>query len=151
MGEVYTTLTKILEGITLVPESKLVLNGDESLLGKLDVKNELIFYGFKTPINENKTIDVNADSKFCKFCKTPYSYNFVTYNHLGDYYCTGCGYTHPSIKYGVDEILELTAEKFNCKVLEILRFILDNLEFIIFIMLFVLILLQRNLMLITVQ
>ena len=90
-GEVYTTLTKILEGITLVPESKLVLNGDESLLGKLDVKNPLVFYGFKTPINENKTIDGNADSKFCKFCKTPYSYNFVTYNHLGDYYCTGCG------------------------------------------------------------
>ena len=114
-GEVYTTLTKILEGITLVPESKLVLNGDESLLGKLDVKNELIFYGFKTPINENKTIDVNADSKFCKFCKTPYSYNFVTYNHLGDYYCTGCGYTHPSIKYGVDEILELTAESSTVK------------------------------------
>ena len=89
-GEVYTTLTKILEGITLVPESK-------------------------TPINENKTIDVNADSKFCKFCKTPYSYNFVTYNHLGDYYCTGCGYTHPAIKYGVDEIVELTAESSTVK------------------------------------
>ena len=114
-GEVYTTLTKILEGITLVPESKLVLNGDESLLGKLDVKNPLVFYGFKTPINENKTIDVNADSKFCKFCKTPYSYNFVTYNHLGDYYCTGCGYTHPAIKYGVDEIVELTAESSTVK------------------------------------
>lgn len=37
-GEVYTTLVKILEGVTKVPESKLVLNGDESLLGKLDVK-----------------------------------------------------------------------------------------------------------------
>ena len=114
-GEVYTTLTKILEGITLVPESKLVLNGDESLLGKLDVKNELVFYGFKTAINENKTIDVNADSKFCKFCKTPYSYNFVTYNHLGDYYCTGCGYTHPAIKYGVDEVLDLTSESSTVK------------------------------------
>ena len=114
-GEVYTTLTKILEGITLVPETKLVLNGDESLLGKLDVKNPCIFYGFKTAINDNKTIDVNADSKFCKFCKTPYSYNFVTYNHLGDYYCTGCGYTHPQIKYGVDKIIELTAESSTVK------------------------------------
>ena len=114
-GEVYTTLIKILEGITLVPETKLVLNGDESLLGKLDVKNPCIFYGFKTAINENKTIDVNADSKFCKFCKTPYSYNFVTYNHLGDYYCTGCGYTHPQIKYGVDKIIELTAESSTVK------------------------------------
>ncbi len=77
--------------------------------------DKLVFYGFKTPINKNKTIDVNADSKFCKFCKTPYSYNFVTYNHLGDYYCTGCGYTHPKIKYGVDEILDLTAESSTVK------------------------------------
>ena len=114
-GDVYTTLSKILEGITLVPTSKLILNGDESLLGKLDVKNPLVFYGFKTPINENKTIDVNADSKFCKFCKTPYSYNFVTYNHLGDYYCTGCGYKRPTLKYGVDEIVELTAESSTVK------------------------------------
>ena len=114
-GEVYTTLSKILEGITLVPTSKLILNGDESLLGKLDVKNPLVFYGFKIPINENKTIDVNADSKFCKFCKTPYSYNFVTYNHLGDYYCTGCGYKRPTLKYGVYEIVELTAESSTVK------------------------------------
>lgn len=114
-GEVYTTLTKIMEGIALAPQSKLVLNGDESLLGKLDVANECVFYGFKTAINENKTIDVNADSKFCKFCKTPYSYNFVTYNHLGDYYCPGCGYAHPSIRYGVDEVLELTSESSTVK------------------------------------
>ena len=66
-------------------------------------------------INENKTIDVNADSKFCKFCKTPYSYNFVTYNHLGDYYCTGCGYKRPTLKYGVYEIVELTAESSTVK------------------------------------
>lgn len=114
-GEVYTTLTKILEGVVKVPESKLVLNGDESLLGKLDVKNPTLFYGFNTSITENKTIDINADSKFCKFCKTPYSYNFVTYNHLGDYYCTGCGYTHPKNKYAVDEILDLTSESSTVK------------------------------------
>ena len=114
-GEVYTTLTKILEGVVKVPESKLVLNGDESLLGKLDVKNPSVFYGFNTAISENKEIDVNADSKFCKFCKTPYSYNFVTYNHLGDYFCTGCGYTHPKNTYAVDDILELTAESSTVK------------------------------------
>lgn len=41
-GEVYTTLVKILEGVSKVPDSKLVLNGDESLLGKLNVKNKCI-------------------------------------------------------------------------------------------------------------
>lgn len=41
-GEVYTTLNKILEGIYNVPETTLVLNGDESLLGKLDLKTLFI-------------------------------------------------------------------------------------------------------------
>lgn len=115
-GEVYTTLNKILEGVYNVPTSKLILNGDESLLGKLDIKNPVEFYGFKTNINENKTIDINADAKFCKFCKTPYQYNFITYNHLGDYYCTCCGYKRPEIKYGVDEIIDLTSESSTVKI-----------------------------------
>ncbi len=109
-GEVYTTLVKILEGIVKVPESKLVLNGDESLLGKLDVKNPVKYYGFNTSINENTLLDLNADAKFCKFCKTPYSYNLVTYNHLGDFYCPKCGYKRSNLDYAVNEIFELTPE-----------------------------------------
>lgn len=107
-GEVYTTLVKILEGVVKVPESKLVLNGDESLLGKLDVKNPCIYYGFNTPIKEDNSLDLNADAKFCKFCKAPYSYNFVTYNHLGDFYCPECGYKRADLAYAVNEIYELT-------------------------------------------
>ncbi|WP_252231716.1 Mur ligase family protein [Clostridium sp. ZBS15] len=109
-GEVYTTLNKILEGIVKVPDSKLILNGDESLLGKLDLKNPMIYYGFNTPINENHSIDINADSKFCKVCKTRYSYNFVTYNHLGDFYCTECGYKRPTLSYAVNKIFDLNPE-----------------------------------------
>ena len=77
-GEVYTTLTKILEGVQKVPTSKLVLNGDDSLFGKLDVPNPTVYYGFNVPIKDDNKIDVNADAKFCKFCKSPYNYNFLT-------------------------------------------------------------------------
>ena len=91
-GEVYTTLIKILEGIYNVPESKFVLNGDESLLGKLDVKKPCYFMDLIHQLMKIKPLKLNADAKFCKFCKTPYSYNFVTYNHLGDFYCPNCGY-----------------------------------------------------------
>lgn len=107
-GEVYTTLLKILEGVKKVPNSKLVLNGDDSLFGKLPIPNEGIYYGFKTPIKEDNSIDVNADAKFCKFCKAPYSYNYITYNHLGDFYCPKCGYKRPELKYSVNKILELS-------------------------------------------
>ena len=114
-GEVYTTLTKILDGVKLVPNSTLVLNGDESLLGKLDIENKTVFYGFNATISENKEIDVNEDAKFCKFCKSPYEYNHITYNHLGDFYCTGCGYKRSEIKYSVNEIIDLTAESSTIK------------------------------------
>lgn len=106
-GEVYTTLDKILEGVKKVPESKLILNGDDSLFGKLPVNNETVYYGFKKALNENAKIDVNADAKFCKVCKSPYSYNFITYNHLGDFYCPNCGYSRPELKYYINDIIEL--------------------------------------------
>lgn len=109
-GEVYTTLEKILEGVVKVPTSKLVLNGDDSLFGKLPINNEVIYYGFNVPVKDNSTIDVNADAKFCKVCKAPYKYNFVTYNHLGDYYCTNCGNKRPELKYYVNNIINLNSE-----------------------------------------
>ncbi|MBE6049097.1 MAG: Mur ligase family protein [Clostridium sp.] len=107
-GEVYTTLTKILEGVSKVPDTKLILNGDDSLFGKLDVKNETIYYGFNKTLNDETAIDINADAKFCKFCKTPYEYNFITYNHLGDYYCPNCGYKRPNLKYSINDIIDLS-------------------------------------------
>ena len=107
-GEVYTTLKKILEGIEKTPTSTLILNGDESLLGNLNVKNPLVYYGFGTKVNENKIVDTNADAKFCTICKAPYGYNFITYNHLGDFYCSKCGYKRPQLTYSIDEIVDVT-------------------------------------------
>lgn len=107
-GEVYTTLTKILEGVNKVPETKLILNGDDSLFGKLDVKNQTIYYGFNKTINDETAIDINADAKFCKFCKAPYKYNFITYNHLGDFYCPECGYKRSDLKYAINDILDVS-------------------------------------------
>lgn len=107
-GEVHTTYNKILDGIQKSPNTTLILNGDESLLGKMPCTNPSFYYGFDVPIKDNVTLNVNADSKFCKFCKTPYSYDFITYNHLGKYYCEGCGYKRPALKYSVNKIINLT-------------------------------------------
>lgn len=103
-GEVYTTLEKILEGIKLSPDSTLVLNGDESLLGDMNTANKKVYFGFGISIDDNKKIDLNADAKFCKHCKNEYSYNFITYNHLGDYFCPKCNYKRPDLKYNINAI-----------------------------------------------
>lgn len=107
-GEVYTTLKKILSGIEKTPSSILVLNGDESLLGDLSLPNKTFYYGFNTPVDNNKVIDINADAKFCKKCKAPYRYNFITYNHLGSFYCSECGYKRPVLDFSLDKIVEKT-------------------------------------------
>lgn len=109
-GEVYTTLNKILEGVHKAPNSLLLLNGDESLLGALNVENPIRYYGFTHSINESKDVDINADAKFCKLCKTPYKYNFITYNHLGDFYCPNCNYSRGDLTYKVNQILEVTPD-----------------------------------------
>ncbi|WP_246615448.1 MurT ligase domain-containing protein [Clostridium thailandense] len=109
-GEVYTTLKKILDGIAKVPLANLVLNGDESLLGALELPNRTIYYGFNCSLDNNKVVDINADAKFCKKCKSPYKYNYLTYNHLGDFYCETCGYKRPDLDYTVDQIKEQTPE-----------------------------------------
>ncbi|MBW9148824.1 Mur ligase family protein [Clostridium sp. CM028] len=106
-GEVYTTLKKILEGVEKVPTATLLLNGDESLFGNLNLKNDIVYYGFGTKVNDNNIVDINADAKFCTICKSPYEYNFITYNHLGDFYCSGCGYKRPKLTYSVDKIVDL--------------------------------------------
>lgn len=107
-GEVYTTLNKILEGIVKSPGSTLLLNGDESLLGDLKVPNPQLFYGFECSPNKSTVVDINADAKFCKNCKNAYSYEFITYNHLGKFYCEKCGYKRPALDYFVNSIDELT-------------------------------------------
>lgn len=109
-GEVYTTLKKIREGIESVNSSTLVLNGDESLLGDIGLPNKVVYYGFECSPNIEKKIDVNADAKFCIKCKSPYKYNFLTYNHLGSFYCENCGYKRPALDYSVDNIKELSPE-----------------------------------------
>lgn len=107
-GEVYSTLSKIMEGIDNVKGSKLVLNGDESLLGDLETDNQLCYYGFNVSPDDSKIVDLNADSKFCKKCKNPYEYKLITFNHLGSYYCSSCGYQRPDLKYAVNSITEMT-------------------------------------------
>lgn len=108
-GEVYTTLRKILQGVETVPMSTLVLNGDESLLGDLGLPNKTIYYGFDCA-TEIKEIDINADAKFCKVCKKPYKYHYLTYNHLGDFYCESCGYSRPTLDHKITLVKERDTE-----------------------------------------
>ncbi|MFR1448915.1 MAG: MurT ligase domain-containing protein [Beduini sp.] len=106
-GEVYTTLEKIMKGVRYHQDTTLILNGDEPLLGGLEVLNPKIFYGFNTTNNQEENVETNTDAKHCIFCHHPYEYSFVTYNHLGKYHCPHCGYERPQLNDSVNEIIEM--------------------------------------------
>ncbi|WP_461206986.1 DUF1727 domain-containing protein [Clostridium sp. DL1XJH146] len=114
-GEVYTTLKKIEEGIKKTPDSILVLNGDESFFGDMNVSNEKVFYGFKCKLDTKETNN-NVDAKYCIKCKTPYDYEFTTYNHLGNYTCPNCGYSRPKLNFFVDKIQYLNPKGSHVKI-----------------------------------
>lgn len=106
-GEVYTTLNHIKEGIKLCSNSKLILNGDEPLLCSLEkVYNNKFFFGFDNFKSDENTKNLNVEAKNCKFCGETYTYNFITYNHLGDFKCNSCGFKREKLDFSIADILE---------------------------------------------
>lgn len=106
-GEVYKTLDEIKEGIKLCSNAKLLLNGDEPLLCSLEkIYNNKFYYGFDSFRTENFEYNLNVEAKNCKQCGNPYHYNFITYNHLGDYECKNCNFKRKDLDFSITEIVE---------------------------------------------
>lgn len=100
-GEIYTTLNKLKTGIKDAQGIKLILNGDEPLFGNFN--GHTVFFGFKNNIQDSQEI-ANVEGQFCVNCGIKYSYEFRTYNHLGDYHCKKCDSKRPHLKYSVKDI-----------------------------------------------
>ena len=101
-GETTTTYQFILDGIKNVPKAKLILNGDESMLGNMPVENPCVYFGFSH--YGEAEIAANTESIFCRDCKTKYEYDSVVFNHLGSYRCPSCGHARPDLDYAVDDV-----------------------------------------------
>lgn len=111
-GEVTGTLDNIRIGIQNSPNAVLCLNADDSLSASLhnDVENPVVFYGVNTPIYKERVEEV-SDAPYCIRCKHEYSYDYITYGHLGGYHCTNCGYGRPEPQVAVTEVKSSDAEQ----------------------------------------
>jgi len=109
-GEVDKTLKLIEEACEQAPGATLVLNGDEAMLNNFLPQNKHLYYGFRVPIDNMAKNEINAEGKFCKNCHAPYSFEFITFNHLGNYACPSCGMRRPRLDLGIDNVLEVTTE-----------------------------------------
>jgi lipid II isoglutaminyl synthase (glutamine-hydrolysing) len=77
--------------IASLPESLLVVNADDPLLGELARGREnTTTYGLDDPRHARESLQHAADSKYCLVCGAPYVYSAAYVGHLGDYRCPRC-------------------------------------------------------------
>lgn len=79
--------------------SKVILNADDPLVCSLkDVVPEgveLKYFGLNYDFSLN--FDYAADTRNCVKCRKELSYNKIYLSHLGNYFCTNCGFKRPSL------------------------------------------------------
>jgi UDP-N-acetylmuramyl tripeptide synthase len=107
-GELYTTLNSVREGIQGSPESRLILNADDSLCASLgqNTSNPVIYFGLGDKVYPEDYLIANADAAFCINCKSRYEYLSSSFGHLGHFKCPNCGYERPAAQIECTQVLE---------------------------------------------
>ena len=107
-GEVTHTLENIRIAIQGAPEAKLCLNADCSLTASLaeDLPNEVVWFGIDPGACPSRPKPEISDATHCIRCKTEYSYDYITYGHLGGFRCPHCGYRRHAADYAVTDVVE---------------------------------------------
>jgi UDP-N-acetylmuramyl tripeptide synthase len=89
----------------LDPETTLVLNADDPLVGDLgEGAAHVLRYGLDDPRRARPSLQHAADSKYCLRCGAPYTYEAAYVGHLGDYRCAACGHARPPLDVSAREI-----------------------------------------------
>lgn len=107
-GELYTTLNSVKEGIKGSPESKLILNADDSLCASLgqNTPNEVIYFGLADNVYPEEYLKASSDAAYCISCKSRYDYLSNSFGHLGHFKCPNCGYERPEPQVECTQVLE---------------------------------------------
>ncbi len=111
-GEVTHTLENIRTGIKGAPEAVLCLNADCSLTASLadGLPNRAVFFGINAGALPSAPKSELSDASHCIRCKTEYTYDYITFAHLGGFRCPHCGYRRRTPEYAVVEIPEQRAD-----------------------------------------
>lgn len=109
-GEIYNIMDKIIEGLDLMPEAKIIANGDLPIFSYDELKKfEPIYFAIRDDVNKyyNKDAEFNSDGILCPSCHSILKYRIVNYSSLGDFSCPNCGFKSPKIKYEIEKISSL--------------------------------------------
>jgi lipid II isoglutaminyl synthase (glutamine-hydrolysing) len=104
-GELEHVAERWREAAARLPESLLVVNADDPLLGELARGRErLLTYGIDDPRHARASLQHAADSTYCVACGVPYEYAAAYVGHLGDYRCPSCGLARLPLDVAAREI-----------------------------------------------
>ena len=96
-GELAHTRDLIMKGI-MASDAKVILCADDSLCASLGqkIQHEVFYFGMgQEGMRPAARSTAGQESAFCTFCGTRYTYQAVSYGHLGRFSCSGCGYRRP--------------------------------------------------------
>lgn len=109
-GEIYNILDKIIDGLELMPEAKVIANGDLPIFSYEKLKNFKPTY-FAIRDGGHKCYDMdaefNSDGIICPSCHSVLKYKTVNYSSLGDFACPNCNFKSPEIRYEINKIAGL--------------------------------------------
>ena len=83
------------------PDTELILNADDPLSSCFAQGQEKVkWFGLdRCSISTDAPTGVYHDGAYCPVCHAPMEYDYVHYNHIGAYRCTGCGHRKPATDY----------------------------------------------------
>lgn len=105
-GEVDITYNKLLNAVTSVPDTILIINCDDILSYSLAEKSQNLFvtYGISEQIFDDISRSEIRESIFCRNCGKKLCYDFFHYGQLGIYHCPNCGWERPVPDYTAENI-----------------------------------------------
>ncbi len=85
--------------------SRLVLNGEDLISGRLAPDNDRVYFGIECrDENETSPVSIIQDMRACPVCGSILEYDYIRYNHIGRAHCPKCGLSSPELDYAVEKI-----------------------------------------------
>ncbi len=113
-GEIYNIFNKLMEGMQVMPDAKIIANGDLPIFSyeQMD-KYQKSYFAIRDKRNEAADYileaDPNSDGILCPKCNHILKYKLNNYSSLGDFTCPNCDFTSPEILYEISKVENLDA------------------------------------------
>jgi len=96
------TVKLLNEALDKLPDTQLILNGDDPLSAHFGKGKKCIYYGVDD--NCNVSVRETKEGRFCSNCGAELSYNYYHYSQLGDYFCPSCSFKRPNLDYAARNV-----------------------------------------------